>query len=82
MNNIKLYINNFNKRVNDIRIQELERICEQYFTFTEDAHESIFYKNLANNLFYKDEKNYLLKEMWFTKQDFIVNINTIKNELF
>ena len=79
MNNIKLYINNLNNSVNDTRIKELERISEQYFTFTEDAHNSIFYKNLANNLFYKDEKNYLLKEIWFTKQDFIGNLKRINN---
>ena len=79
MNNIKLYIvDYFNTNLNDIRIEELQIISEQIFTFTEDAHESIFFKNLATDLFYKDEKDYLLKKMWFTKQNFIENINTVK----
>ena len=57
----------------------MERISEQYFTFSEDAHESIFYTNMARDLFYKDEKNFLLKQMWFTKQNFEMNINKVKN---
>ena len=79
MNNIILYINNFNDFINDTRIEELQRISEQIFTFTEDAHETIFYQNVATDLFYKDEKDFLLKQTWFTKQNFIENINTVKN---
>ena len=76
INNIILYTNN---TLDDIRIEELDRISEQYFTFTEDAHESIFYKNMAIDLFYKDEKDFLLKQMWLTKQNFILNKNKVKN---
>ena len=79
MNDIILYINNFNDSINDTRIEELQRISEQIFTFTEDAHETLFFQNIAINLFYKDEKDYLLKQEWFTKQNFIKNINTVKN---
>jgi hypothetical protein len=78
MNNIKLYINSLDNNFNDIRIDELDRINEQNFTFTEDAHESIFYKNMAKDLFYKDEKDYLLKQMCFTKSNFIENITRVK----
>ena len=80
MNNIRLYIEEYfnNNLNNDIRPEELDTISGQNFTFTEDAHESIFYKNLATDLFYKDEKDYLLKKMWFTKQNFIENITTVK----
>ena len=80
MNNIKLYIEEyFTSNLNyDIRPEELDIISGQNFTFTEDAHESYFFKNLATDLFYKDEKDYLLKKMWFTKQNFIDNINTVK----
>mgnify|MGYP002626282752 CR=1 FL=1 len=80
MNNIMLYINSLdnNNILNDIRIEELEIISNQTFTFAEDFHEKGSYKNLAVELFYKDEKNYLLKEIWFTKQNFIDNINKVK----
>ena len=78
MNNIKLYINQYNKTLNDIKIEELQIITEQSFTFTEDAHDSIFFKNIATDLFYKDEKNLLLKQSFFSKQNFIENLNTIK----
>ena len=78
MNIIKLYINNLNEHLNDIRIKELEIISEQIFTFTEDAHEEIFFKNMATDLFFKDDKNYLLKQIWFSKQNFINNINNVQ----
>ena len=79
INNIILYINSYNSSTfNDIRLEELEKISEQNFTFTEDAHESIFYKILSNNLFYKDDKDYLLKKMWFSKDDFIKNFDLVK----
>ena len=79
INNIILYINSYNNIVNDIRIEELDKISEQNFTFTEDSHEINFYKNLANDLFTKDEKNYLLKKMQFSKKDFIENITLVKH---
>ena len=59
-------------------MEELDKISEQNFTFTEDAHDSTFYKNIANDLFYKDEKEILLKQMQFSKKDFIENITTVK----
>ena len=77
MNNIKLYINYYNKTLNDIRIEELQIITEQIFTFTEDAHDIIFYKNMAIDLFKKDEKNYFLKKSWFSKENFIEEINKV-----
>ena len=78
MNNIKLYINSLKNNFNDIRIDELDKISEQNFTFTEDPHESMFYKKLTTDLFYKDEKDYLLKQLWFSKKDFIENITKVK----
>ena len=78
INNIILYINSYKDIINDIRLEELDKISEQNFTFTEDAHESIFYKKLANDLFYKDKKDYLLKQMIFSKKNFIENITIVK----
>ena len=78
MNNIKLYINLLKNNFNDIRIDELDKISEQNFTFTEDPHDCFFYKKLTTDLFYKDEKDYLLKQMWFSKKDFIENITKVK----
>ena len=78
MNNIKLYINSLNNNSNDIRIDELDKKSEQNFTFTEDEHNFIFFNKLTNELFYKDEKDFLLKQMWFTKNDFMENITKVK----
>ena len=78
MNNIKLYINDYNDINNDIRIEELENISEQNFTFIEDAHDNNFYIYISFELFYRDEKNFLLKQMWFSKKNFIENINKVK----
>ena len=78
INNIILYINNNDDIINDIRIEELDKINDQNFTFTEDFHKTTFYKDLANSLFYKDEKNILLKQMQFSKKDFIENITKVK----
>ena len=64
--------------LNDIRIDELDRISEQIFTFTEDPHESIFYKKLTNDLFFKDEKDDLLKQIWFSKKNFKENITKVQ----
>ena len=78
MNNIKLYINSYKDILNDVRIEELEIISGQNFTFTEDAHESHFFQNIAKELFYKDEKDFLLKQMWFSKNNFCENIYKVK----
>ncbi len=78
INNIILYVNSLNNNFNDIRIDELDKISEQNFTFTEDPHDCFFYKKLTTDLFYKDEKDYLLKEVWFSKKDFIENITRVK----
>ena len=78
INNIILYVNTYTNISDDVRLEELDKISEQNFTFTEDAHDSIFYKNIANDLFYKDEKEILLKQMQFSKKDFIENITTVK----
>ena len=78
MNNIKLYINCYNYTFNDTRMEELQTISEQNFTFMEDAHESIYFINIAFDLFYKDERNFLLKQMWFSKQNFIDNIAKVQ----
>ena len=78
MNNIKLYINSYKDILNDVRIEELEIISGQNFTFTEDAHESHFFQNIAKELFYKDEKDFLLKQMWFSKNNFCDNIYKVK----
>ena len=61
-----------------MRIEELEIISGQNFTFTEDAHESHFFQNIAKELFYKDEKDFLLKQMWFSKNNFCENIYKVK----
>ena len=78
MNNIMLYINSDNNFNDDIRIEELDRITDQNFTFVEDPVDSNFFKKLANDLFYKDEKDYLLKQKWFTKKNFVDNIKEVK----
>ena len=78
MYKIKLFINSKNDlNINDIRAKELFRINEQNFIYTEDSHEDNFYKNKAKDLFYKDEKEFFLKEMWFD-EDFCSDINIIK----
>ena len=78
INNIILYINSFNNNFNDIRIEELDKISEQNFTFAGNSHDRIFYKNLAIDLFYKDKKDILLKQMQFSKKDFLENITLVK----
>ena len=65
INNIILYINSLDNNFTDIRIDELDKINEQNFTFTEDPHDCYFYKKLTTDLFYKDEKDYLLKQKWY-----------------
>ena len=78
MNNIKLFINDYNITIEDTRIEELEIISEQNFTYTEDPHDNDYYKGISQKLFYKDDKNFLLKQMWFKKSDFLENINKVK----
>ena len=62
MEKIKMHINNLKQ--NDERVTELYTINEQNFTFTEDSHEIGYYKNKAKDLFYRDDKDYYLKEVW------------------
>ena len=62
MEKIKLHINNI--KPNDKRASELYFINEQNFTFTEDVHQGEFYKNKAKDLFYRDNKDYYLREVW------------------
>ena len=84
---IKAHINNLD--INDERVEELYRINEQNFTFTEDNHEEEYFKNKAKDLFYKDDKNLFLKEVWIpsdlnksnTKIKFYSEQLTIKNSV-
>jgi hypothetical protein len=51
MNNIKLFINDYNITIEDTRIEELEIISEQNFTYTEDPHDNDYYKGISQKLF-------------------------------
>ena len=62
MEKIKIHINNLN--ADDQRVKELYYINDQNFSFTEDTHSAEFYKNKAKDLFYRDTKNYFLREVW------------------
>ena len=62
MEKIKSHIKNLDS--NDERVKELLIINEQNFTFMEDIHEMEYFKNKAKDLFYKDYKDYYLKEVW------------------
>ena len=62
MEKIKAHINHMKQ--SDERISELFFINEQNFSFTEDAHKGEFYKNKVKDLFYRDNVNYYLKEVW------------------
>lgn len=62
MEKIKSHINNLNS--NDERVKELLTINEQNFTFMEDNHDMEYFKNKAKDLFYRDYKDYYLKEVW------------------
>ena len=62
MEKIKNHI--YNMQPDDERAEELYKIVNQNFTFTEDIHEGEFYKNKAKDLFYKDIYDYYLKEVW------------------
>ena len=65
MEKIKSHIKN--SKLSDKRAEELFNITEQNFTFSEDDHEGEYYKNKAKDLFYRDENDYFLKELWFPK---------------
>ena len=78
INKIKLYINDYNNILNDIRIEELETISQQNFTYIEDPNDNNYYIYISYELFFRDEKNFLLKQAWFSKADFIENINKVK----
>ena len=73
MEQIKSHVNNM--RPNDERISELLFINEQNFSFTEDVHNGEFYKNKAKDLFYRDDKNYFLREVWIPSDLNETNIN-------
>ena len=62
MEKIKTHIKNID--INDNRVSELYTITNQNFIFTEDIHTSDYYKNKAKDLFYRDEHDYFLKEVW------------------
>ena len=62
MEKIKTHINNLSPE--DERVSELYFINKQNFTFSEDLHSGEFYKNKAKDLFYRDERDYFLKEVW------------------
>ena len=76
MEKIKSHIRN--SKLSDKRAEELFNITEQNFTFSEDAHEGEYYKNKAKDLFYRDENDYFLKEVWFSK-DYTKNFDKIIN---
>ena len=62
MEKIKKHIDNLDS--NDERVDELNKINDLNFTFTEDVHEMEYFKNKAKDLFYRDDKDYYLKEVW------------------
>ena len=63
---IKAHINNMN--MSDERFSELLYITKQNFSFTEDVHSGEFYKKKAEELFYKNDKEIFLKDV-FLPQD-------------
>ena len=81
MEKIKSHINNL--KPNDDRVNELYYINQQNFSFTEDIHSGEFYKNKAKDLFYRDEADYFLREVWlppdFNKNK--TNISFYTNQL-
>lgn len=78
MNKIRLYMNDYNNAIDDNRLDELDTINDQNFSFIEDAHEINYYKIISQALFYKDNKTELLRQMMFSKKDFNENINVVK----
>ena len=76
MEKIKTLVENI--KLKDIRAEELYNITEQNFSFAEDVHEGEYYKNKAKDLFYKDEHDYFLKEVWFPP-DYKENFTKINN---
>ena len=84
---IKLHI--YNILSFDQRAEELFNIIEQNFTFTEDIHEGEYYKNKAKDLFYRDKRDYFLKEVWvppdfnknYTKMKLLINQLTLNNSV-
>ena len=62
MEKIKTHINNLSP--NDPRVNELYYINNQNFSFTEDIHTAEFYKNKAKDLFYRDQEDFFLREVW------------------
>ena len=72
---IKSHINNI--KLKDNRVEELYKIIEQNFTFMEDIHTGEYHKNKAKDLFYRDERDYFLKEVW-VPSDFNKNYTKLK----
>ena len=83
MEKIKTHVNNLSPE--DERVSELYFINKQNFTFTEDVHEGEFYKNKAKDLFYKDERDYFLKEVWIPpdleQSKYYINELTLNNSV-
>ena len=74
--NITKYINSLNDV--DSRALELDKIINQNFSFTEDNHEAfIISKKRALSLFYKNDQDIYLKDMWLPG-DFNKSIHSMK----
>jgi hypothetical protein len=74
--NITKYINSLNDL--DSRALELDKIVNQNFSFTEDCHEAfIISKKRALSLFYKNDQDIYLKDMWLPG-DFNKSIHSMK----
>ena len=73
MEKIKYHINNL--KPNDSRLNELLKITKQNFSFTEDTHSGEFYKQKAEDLFYKNERDNFLKDVWLPSKLNNLNIN-------
>ena len=87
MEKVKMHIQNID--ANDKRASELYTINGQNFTFAEDVHLGEYYKNKAKDLFYKDNHDYFLKEVWVppnlhknsTKIKYYINQLTLENSV-
>ena len=75
MEKIKDLIENLKQE--DERIKELYYLNFQNFTFTEDNHAGVYYKQKAQDLFYLDYYYYFLKYVWIPF-NFTQNLNLIK----
>ena len=77
IHNITKYINSLNDE--DLKASELFKIVSQNFTYTEDYHDSFtINKKRAIQLFFKNEKNYFLRDVWLPG-NFFKNLNYLKD---